>query len=324
MNEPSVQDSPGKKICRKLVVFFNTWFVKHILRPIFFLLPPSLLILLATRDGLAQNVVDIAGEGVGNFINNSALIIILGTYLYVVIMKAVYAAINSYAKPAKELEVGDLIAILKAIDIVVGDKTKRMSNEAKSIMLRGKVCGKATFSQITRPDQQIPLLISGLRSVFEYMDQDKTDFRVGLLKIENNKPIDWYSFDPVSFPPRTGAKELGAPTSTVSQCVKTKSIVIVGDIQKEISKKTKKERRFIKGNTQDTENGSQLCYPLIHAATGKIEYVITVAGNRSNCLSENYSELYAWIIKHFAVRVSLEHSLLMMKERANESEKRAA
>lgn len=33
--------------------------------------------------------------------------------------------------PEKELEADDLIALIKAIDIVVGDKTKRMGNEAK-------------------------------------------------------------------------------------------------------------------------------------------------------------------------------------------------
>ena len=318
MHEPVIKDSTGKKACRKIVKACDSWFVKYILRPILFLLPPMLLTMLVVRKGLQQEVVSLVGQAIGDFLNNSALPIIVGTYLYVVLMKAIYAAIRSYAKPAKELEVGDLIALIKAIDIVVGDKTKRMAGEAKSVLRLNDVCGQKTFQKITRPDQQIPLVISGLRSVFEYMDDTQTTFRVGLLKIDNNKPIDWYSFDPASLPPRTQATALKAPTSTVSQCIKSKSIVVISDVQKELSKRSKKGRRFMKGNLQDSEEGSQLCYPVIHSATGGIEYVITIAGNRSECLKEKYSELYVWIIHHFAVRVCMEHSLLIMKEKAND------
>jgi hypothetical protein len=320
MNEPVVGDSWVKKWCRGIVRICESWFIKHIIRPIFFLLPPTMLTMLAVRKGLQADVVDLVGEAAGNFLNQSALLIIIGTYIYVVVIKAIYAAIRSYAKPAKELEVGDLIAIMKSIDIVVGDKAKRMGREAKLVLNASNVCGRKTFMQVTRPDQQIPLLISGIRSVFEYMDDAKTTFRVGLLKIENNKPVDWSSFDPVSQPPRTQATALKAPTSTVSQCIKSRSIIVVDDIQKELNKKTKQERKFVKGNTQDSDQGSQLCYPLIHPATGQIEYVFTIAGNRSNSLIIKHAELYAWIINHFAVRISMEHSLLIMKDKANESE----
>lgn len=324
MQEPVIQDNTAKKLCRKIVGACDSWFVKYLIRPIFFLLPPMVLTMVAVRKGLQQEVVNYVGQGVGEYLNQSALLIIVGTYLYVVILKAIYAAIKSYAKPAKELGVGDLLALIKAIDIVVGDKTKRMSSEAKKALSKGKACGKTTFLQITRPDQQIPLLISGLRGIFEYMDEQKAVFRVGLLKVERDKPVDWYSFDPASLPPRTQAATLSAPTSSVAHCIKTKSIVVIDDIQKELKKKNKKNRRFIKGNTLDSDNGSQLCYPLVHPATGKVEYVFTVAGNRPCCLIDKHTELYAWIIKHFAVRISMEHSLLIMKEMANEPEKDAA
>ena len=324
MNEPIIKDHLGKKICKNIVSFCESWFIKHIVRPIFFLLPPSLLTMIAAKEGMQAEVVQYSGQLIGDFLNKSALIIIICTYIYVVLMKAVYAGVKSYAKPARELEIGDLFALLKAIDIVVGDKVKRVTLEVKKIINNSNVIGDLKFLQSTRPDQQIPLLIVGLRSVFEYMDKEKTVYRVGLLRIVNDKPVDWFSFDPASLPPRTEAQTLGAPTSTVSQCIKNKSLVVVEDIQKELKKRTKKERRYIKGNTQETDEGSQLCYPLIHPATGKVEYVFTVAGNRSCCLVEKYSELYAWIIRHFAVRVSLEHSLLIVKEKADESTKEAA
>lgn len=325
MPKPIIEQPLTKRICKKITSFCETWMVKHILRPVFFLMPPAFLTLIATREGLRDNIVKYTSASTGEYLNNSAILILLITYLYVVIMKAIYAWIVNHAKPEKELEVGDLLALLKAIDIVVSDKTKRMSMEAKLLLNKDRACGQKTFLQITRPDQQIPLLIGGIRNVFEYMDNTDTVFRVGLLKIENNKPIDWYSFDPVSLPPRTPAKALKTPTSTVAHCIKTRSIVVIEDIQKELSKKAKKDRHFVKSNVQDSDEGSQLCYPLIHPATGNIEYVFTIAGNRANCLNKKHKELYSWIIEHFSVRVSMEHSLLIMREKAaNEPEKIAA
>lgn len=67
-----------------------------------------------------------------------------------------------------------------------------------------------------------------------------------MLRIENDKPVDWFSFDPASLPPRTEAQTLSAPTSTVSQCIKNKSLVIVEDIQKELNKRTKKKGDILK------------------------------------------------------------------------------
>jgi len=324
MHEPRIKESWGKSLCRATVRFCESWFVQYIARPILFLGPPILVSTLAIRESLRVDIVEFAGERVGEFLNNSALIIIVGTYIYVVVVKALYAAIRSYAKPARELETGDLFALIKAIDIVVGDKTKRFNSEAKPKASASDFCGRKTFLQITRPDQQIPLLTAGVRSIFEYMGSKDTAFRVGLIKVENDKPVDWYSFDPASSPPRTPAIDLKAPTSTVSRCIKARSIIVVENITKELSKKTKGERRFMKGNFQDGEEGSQLCYPVIHPATNNIEYVITIAGNRTSCLVEKHAELYAWVIEHFAMRITMEHSLLILRERAIESAKRSA
>ena len=83
--------------------------------------------------------------------------------------------------------------------------------------------------------------------------------------------------------------------------------------------KNKENRRFLKFNTVDGEDGSQLCYPIIHPATGKVVYVITVAGDKKLCLAEKYLPLYTWLIDHFAMRISLEHSLLLIKEKACET-----
>lgn len=319
MNVPVIKDSAGKKVCKSIVKLCDSWLVKYIFTPILFVQPPILLTILATKNELQNDVVSWVGPAIGKFISESALLIIIGSFLYLVVMRAIYAAIRNCAKPERELEVDDLVALVNAINIIVGEKTRRMAIEAKAALGLNNICGRETFLQITRPDQQIPLLIRGLRSVFVYMHTANATFRVGLLRIDNNKAIHWYSFDPESQPPRTHAAVLNAPTSTVSRCIKTKSIIVIDNVQKELKKKSKNIRRFMRGNLQAEDEGSQLCYPIIHSATGNVEYVVTIAGNRSESLKAKYSELYTWIINHFSVRICMEHSLLIMKEKTSDT-----
>ncbi len=318
MQHPVVGDNKRKKLCRLTVKFCELWSVTYFLRPLLFVLPPMIITLAVTKKSINTDIIELFGRYIGNLINNSGLIIIIGLFLYITIMKALYAAIYSYSKPAKDVDIDDLLAILKALNLVVGDKCKRMSNEVKKVLAQTTICPATTFNNITHPEQQIPLLIAGIRSVFEYMDKTNAMFRTGLLRIASGKPIEWVAFEPASNPPRTAAKNLSVPTSTVMHAIKNKSIIVVADIQAELNKKSKAIRRFVKSNTQESDQGSQLCYPVVHPATGDVEYVITIAGNKKDSLVENYAELYTWIIEHFSLRLSLEHSLLILKEKSNE------
>lgn len=152
MNQPIVGDNRAKLCCRKIVSFCESWFVKQIARPIVFLLPPILLTSVAYRAGLKEDVVKWFGAGVGDLLNQSAFLIIVGAYIYVVIMKAIYAAINSYAKPSRELGTGDLIAILKAMNIVVNEKAKRMADKAKSALQQKTFAQRELFFKLPNLD----------------------------------------------------------------------------------------------------------------------------------------------------------------------------
>ncbi len=325
MNDPISQGGMARRSCRKIVDLVQGFLVKHLLRPIVFLMPPAILTWVATREGLQSDLSTWIGPGATEFVSGSALLTILGAYLYIVLLKALYAGIERCARPEKEMNANDLVAVIKSLDYVVDDKAQRISRAAKEAVKRGSVCGGDVFMDITKPGQQLLLLVKGIRSVFEYLDDTNANFRVGLLKVSNQKPVEWYAFDPASEPPRTPPGVLSAPSSTVSHSIKSKSLVVVDDIQKELAaKKSKGERRFLRGNTQDGDDGSQLCYPIIHPASGEVEYVVTIAGDKAKCLKGAYGEIYSWVIRHFAVRMILEHSLLMLREKANGTNEKAA
>ena len=323
MQQPVVGDNWAKSLARKFIKFSESWLIKTLIRPSVFLLPPTLLTAAATRQGIATELQKLLPEQVANFIDQSALLILVGAYIYIVLIKAIYALIKDYSKPSRELSVSDILAINKALEIVVTDKYKRMSEEAKLANKQPNICAAQTFSKITKPEQQIALLIASIKRVFEHLDENNTLFRVGLLRVSNSKPTDWVAFEPISHPPRTEPQQLSAPSSTVSAAIKRKSIVVIEDIQNELSKSNKDKRNFLEGNTQKGDQGSQICYPIVHASTGKIEYVITIAGNKKACLTSKHAELYSWILEQFALRISLEHSLLILKEKSDATPKAA-
>lgn len=324
MHNPIVGDNWLKKSGRLLIDFCEQWWVKHIARPFVFLLPPMLVTNVATRSGFQQQLAVLLGEKISGFVQESALLIIIGAYVYVTLLKGIYAAIEHYSKPERELGRKECIAILSALNTVVSEKCRRFGDNLK----RSKICNNQNasniFFQITCPDQQIALLIEAVRTVFSYLDETNALFRVGILSIKNDRAEEWLAFSPTSHPPRTLPSELCAPSSCVSYAIKTKSIVVIQDIQKELSKRTKNQRRFMKGNTQRSDQGSQLCFPIIHPSSSSVEYVLTIAGNKKDCLIEKHAELYAWVLEHFVLRLSLEHNLILLKEIANESERKAA
>ena len=318
MHHPVVGDSWLKKRARYFVDLAEKWWVKNFIRPVLFLLPPTIITAIVTKSGLQQQIVGLFGQQAGDLLNDSALIVIVGSFIYVALMRTIYAGIQEYSKPERELGSKDYLAIIHALNIVVGGKSKRFASHLKKMLSTPTVSPADTFNEITRPDQQIPLLISGIKSVFEFIDEKNVFFRVGLMGVKAGSPSEWIAFEPQSAPPRTKPEQLSAPTSTISCAIQKKSIVVIEDIQKELARKTtKQDRRYIRGHTQDGEQGSQLCYPVVHAATGNVEYVICIAGDQASCLHEKHATLYRWIIDVFATRITLEHSLLILKEKAN-------
>jgi len=93
-------------------------------------------------------------------------------------------------------------------------------------------------------------------------------------------------------------------------------MVLVSDIQKELNKKNKDERYFVKGNKKPTDEGSILTYPIYCPNTKEPIYVLSILGKEKNAIDENNSDLYEWLLDHFLPRILIEHHLLLMKKEA--------
>jgi hypothetical protein len=91
-------------------------------------------------------------------------------------------------------------------------------------------------------------------------------------------------------------------------------LIIIEDLIAE-AKKDSDQQHYVPRDNDLDEHGSLICYPIIHTYTGgDVPYVITVVADRRRYFKKGRKRLYNWILKHFAVRMQLEHSLIKIGE----------
>jgi len=197
--------------------------------------------------------------------------------------------------------------LLESFQTVVASKIHRFSTELQEFQKRGSVNKEQIFNTITKPDQQIIIIIHAL---FHFLDSITRDieFRVRLAEINNKKPTKWFAYAPEYPPPQINIESLQHPDSTISVCLKSGKMEIVESIAEEIKRP---KRRCVE---IDGRQGSILCYPVFQQANGIHPYVISIYASRDGFFMEKKRDLYNLILNQFALRIQLEHNLILLKE----------
>lgn len=309
---PVFRTTRFRKVCKILndIISHKTYLL--VIKPFIFILPISLLITILADSGLCNQLECIIGKPATETLKNSQLILVISTFTLITIGNSIESLVNQYSEPNLELVRDDLHSILSSINEVVSAKKSRFLKTTKQALAE-KWDKKTIFTEITQPDQQISLLVKAVHGIFSYLFHNEVDFRVGLMSIENNKPVEWFCFEPEEHPPRTGPETLGAPTSTIMRALESKSMVIVSDTVKEFNKQNKEQRNFVKGSSNPKEEGSILTFPIFCPNTREAIYVLSILAKRKNCLEKKNEALYFWIINIFLSRLLLEHHLMLLK-----------
>ena len=310
MRKPEITTGKWAIFCAWAVGVSDSWAIRWVVQPVFVSLPIALLAAAIAQPDIAKQLSPILGIDVPNWLSKWALPLFLASYLLTILSQLIAKAIKDGAQPEKELTRDHTIAILRALDKVTGDKAARFGDAARK--LTTGMDGATAFRSITKPDQQMILLVSAIRGIFETLDQS-SNYRVGLLGVRNGKPTEWICYEPQITPPRTRPEDLCSTSSTAMCAIRAKKPVLVGDITKELSRPSKRERRFVRGSHRTGDEGSLLCYPIISHGTD-VSLIIAISGNRADCMPEKHLPLYEWVIEPFALRLSLEHSLSLIKE----------
>lgn len=309
VHTPSSADGAINKICKSLVGFSDHWILKFLVAPVLLTSLPAIILLFFSREQMRVYLPDWAG-GKGGVFDQHPVLVVVGAIVFPVLAKALWAGITHAAEPSRKLSVEDLVILTNALGEVVGEKLTRFAGVGKSWIGNPRKRELHEFMEIAKPKEQIRLLAKAIYGLFNSIDST-AEFRVGLIRISDGKPIEWIAYFPAGRIPRMSPEDLSVPTSTVSRAIKHQRAVIVEDIKKELDKKNKDDRNFVKG-VASNEAGSQLCYPITDSLSGRVAFVITVAGNSSGSLRKASLPIYEWLIERVAVRIQVENCLEVM------------
>jgi hypothetical protein len=294
---PAPRPSKRRQLARWVISGGGSWWVTRLAAPVLFTGMPGLAIFVLTRPEYRAAIeaqLPILALGPINL-----LLVVVSLTLLPILLKAAWAVIEDWARPEGEYTREDVVFLMDRLQRIVGMKLSRFS---EAIVSGQRPRGH--LSSVLKPEVQIKSLLGVVHEFFSSMDAH-TQFRVGLMRVIDGKPKGWIHFLPESHVPRSGPEELSAPTSTIMRCVEAKSIVIVDDIKKELERRSKDDRRFIKANSP-VADGSQLCFPVIDHSSRQVVFVITIAGNRTACLMESRADMYSWVLHIVSSRIQLE------------------
>ncbi len=296
-------------VCFSLDNFLNTFFAKYILVPVFITIPITLLSVIVSKRGYFNEVIGVKLD------YNLQISIGLTLAVFLISGRLLRNFISEYSKPDSCIDRKELVAILDAINTVVSSKNKRFLAATKTALSSNWDVSRL-FPEITKPDQQIVLLIHAVRGVFELLHNQKIDIKVGLMEVENGERLaGWFVFAPTEVPPKTGEKELSAPSSAIKRALEYGGIVVVESIQSELKKKRKEDRMCIKGSVVGSEDGSLITMPIYCPNIRRPIYVLSIKGDKGNCFLEKHKDKYKWILTNiFSARIILEHHLMLMKK----------
>ena len=299
------------KACKKLTPIFEKWWARYIFGPLLVSIPPALALGYLRLPKVRAYLDGILPVPLGSFLATHEVQLFFLAVFWSYALVALYGAVQGCAKASEEIDTVGLLALFETIEKVVGAKADRF--EAATRTLAANASAGDVFSVITQPDQQIALLGAGLHGFFESLEKEVA-FKVSIAAITDGKPTEWFYYAPPSDPPRTSIETLRRPESAICQAVRRKDLVIVEDFHEELRKGSEKAR-YVTENTNDCDEGSLLCYPLLRGKSGKIPLVVTVVADRKGYFSHKKRQLYIWILKRFAVRMQLELHLQSLKER---------
>lgn len=301
------------KISRWLFDIYSNWYIRLFFVPVALVVPPASINALYTNKGiktfLHSNFPDFF-----NFIAPIGHEHVIFFNFFVLLYPAAFLAVGGLiAKRAQAngLNVTGLLALLASIDQIVGVKNTRF---AKNLSNVSQLTKESAFEAITEPQTQIAEIV---RSICDFFNatragKNKPLIRVALAVMKGNKITDLPVFFPTDEPIRTSIANLNSPNCSFIIAAKTKKMILISDISKELKKPLAKRKYISTENDQDN-NGSIICHP-IRTKLG-VPYVISIHCEEPGYFKDEFKELYEHSLERFALRMNLEHSLLMIKEK---------
>lgn len=309
MKSPKGGDGYYDKFSRWIFKIYSYWWIQYFIAPLLLSLPPLFLTKYVDN---AKFHADVSAKfpDIAEFLDRYYLLpIILGsvyTGIVLAFAKSIMQRVNT-----RGLNTDGLLILIKTLDGIVGLKDKRFGEHYKK---RDQFTKQKLFCEITQPHKQISEIVRGIWQLFDVEKSKGTNnlIRVVLAEIRNGQIIDTSLYFPTDEPVTAPIEVLNNDNSSLLTAYKTKKIVIIPNIKEEL-KKAPAKRKYVAAETDD-DDGSLICYPVVHNPTKEIPFVISVHCDEKNYFKKEFSEIYKHSLQRFALRLSLEYSLLLIKE----------
>lgn len=289
-----------------------------IVLPLLTTLPAAALVFVVrSNDEIQASGASQLPKMAANVLTENILLVVAIAYFYRLFTQYMGAVIKHFAKAKYSLDTKDFVIIDTTLCTVVESKQRRFMDYVKENGRLEKIDASETFLAITKPLDQVRLLTVAIHIVLSHLDekykQGHGDYRIGLMQIKDGKPYEWLEYKGGSGSPSLSPEELGAEGSTMMECIKRRQPVFIHDIAKEF-RKSHNRRRYTELTDEAAAKGSLICYPVKYSYNNDIPYVITVKTDIKNNFAPE--DLYKWAIERFVNRMILEHSLVILREKA--------
>lgn len=312
MKYPKGSNFYRDRCSRWLINIHSIWYVRIIIVPLFLVTPPALITALYSNEGLKE-FLRVYTPGIFNYIAPIGHDHVLLFNLFVVAYPAVLLAFGGViAKRAESngLSVTGLLSLLTSLDQIVGVKNIRFERQLNN----NQLTKENAFETITNPLLQISEIVRSICDFFNATRNEKSKplIRVTLAVMKGSKIVDLPVFFPTDEPIRSSLPSLNSPQSAIVIAARTKKMVLISDISKELKKHVSK-RKFVNTGNDVDNTGSIICFP-IRTISG-VPYVVSIHCEEEGYFKDEFKDLYEHSLQRFALRMSVEHSLLMMKEK---------
>ncbi len=247
------------------------------------------------------------------FIDNHIELVVVGLFIVPAITGLEDIIKSKSSKYSDSLPIEALFLLLTALESPVNQKMDRFLTELNSNP-DNKAPGDI-FNKITDPKKQIAEITRSIHIFFESWykinNEEKIDFTTVVFRVENDVPVDVWSYFPQSQKPEPNL--INDINSLAARSVQSKKMIVISDIEKEKKKKEKKKRI---SQYCLSDQGSAICYPLRTGHTkGDVPLTIRITTNKPFFDEENLP-LYKYILEQFKSRLLIEYALSELKDRS--------
>ena len=298
--------------------------VKFFWLPIFSVALPTIILTYYSTEPVKRVVQESApfiGEWLDFHVGYAYVYTVLAMLFQGVFVPGLSRLSEPVSAPSREKH---LFLLKNVLEAVVKTKAARFKDVLHN--LPSEVRGGELFEKITKPEQQIAIIVSQICTFFEQTVEDKAnkrnkpDIKVRLLEVESGVITGYFASAPEKRPPRTDIAEFNQKDSTTYWVLTEKRSKFIPDIEREIRKSHRHYRPANKEQDpdQDSDTGSLYCFPI--SQEYNTIFILCVSCNKTGYLVPELKDMYEDVLEQFACRIRLEHRLIHLKAKTHEKQ----